>query len=387
MQKIKRSISYTLSMIIIAFSLNAYHHESHKIEYGIDKQISFRPDNSPLDFHYDVLYFIPASLKGKKDIKALVFLHGGGASTRTREGSLRVTRQYYRDLKSIAQSLGIMVVLPSASGLNWTNHSVSFLKSLNQFIKSEFPVDKGSIALSGHSMGGMAITRYAHWLASEYAFFLSVAAGMDDSISNVKIYERSYFDVRYHHMQGSRDHFKDFLERTKRQQKRIREMESSFKEKSLYTMEIYQGGHEMPRYIYKDRLKKLFNSSRVLAYQKNIKGVFYHVDRVHQTAQSSRLDYYEGPRDHYFWLKAQEFESSLQVINFEASLNDNTIVIRLSDGLKKLRVFLDEKMINLQKPINIYINGVLYQVTSKELSRTRSANDLSYYHYYTDLTF
>ena len=165
-------------------------------EYGKVTQIEFQPENSPLEFKYDLLYYVPNKLKGKKNLKTLIFLHGGGNSTRTRSGSLNVTNLYMNDLKTIADELGIIVVTPSGSGLNWSAHLLNMLRQLNLEIRKNPEVDPNGIALSGHSMGGMGITRSAQWLADEYAFFMPTAAGMDPKYAVTK-YLKTYFNFKY----------------------------------------------------------------------------------------------------------------------------------------------------------------------------------------------
>jgi len=325
--------------------------------YGSVQTIKYKPVNSPLSFLYDVQYYIPAKLKGKTNLNTLVFLHGGGASTMTRAGSLRVTQMYMDDLKSIADNLGIVLVLPSGSGNNWGGHMLSFLRSLNETLRSDLPINPNKIALSGHSMGGMGITRSAHWLADEFAFFMPTAAGMKESRQTDRNL-RPYMNMKYHHLQGLQDHFQVFVTRCENQQKAIDDLERRYNKKTGFELEFYNGSHNYPKEIFQSRLGTMFkNVSRDL-YQTELYGTLYKREEV--IAKEGTQKWFNAYSRRYFWLKGLKFTNDQDLVLVDAKIQNNIVTIKAESTLKKIRVYLSDKMVNLKNKVTIIINGKSY---------------------------
>lgn len=325
-------------------------------KYGEISSIKYRPVNSPLKFDYDVLYYIPAKLKGKKDLSALVFLHGGGASTSTRSSSFNIAKMYMEDLKSVADNLGVVLIGPSGSGQNWGSHLLAYLRDLNYTLRTELPINPNKIALSGHSMGGMGITRSAQWLTDEYSFFMPVAAGMDEK-GMTDEYLMPLFNTTYYHMQGLNDHFQVFVERCKIQKDKMLDLERTVGQKSGFKLEFYNGSHNYPKSLYEMRLKELFYSTSRNLYQKSLTGVFYNRNEILEDQWSNGNKYYLAPRDSYFWLKAKEFSIDKKVIVVKANITNNIIDIKLDNGIKTLTVKLSSKVLDLNKTVTIKVNG------------------------------
>lgn len=328
-------------------------------KFGSVEEVKYRPVNSPLAFQYDVIYYIPAKLIGKKNLKTLVFLHGGGASTSDRAGSMRVARMYFRDMKKLADELGVVMVAPSGSGLNWGGHMLAYLEDLVETLKADLDVDPNGIGLTGHSMGGMGITRSYQWLTDEFAFFMPVAAGMD-----VKHFKEEYlatiFNTTYYHLQGLNDHFRIFVERVKLQDIEMLALESKYGEKSGWTKEFYNGSHNYPYSLYKQRLSTLLKTKKRNLFQKKLRGVLYYRNETLTTQWSNGVEFYLAPRERYFWVEGKEFAQEKKVVKFVASLDKNKIDINISEGIKTLRVYLSSKMIDLKKTISVNVNGKEY---------------------------
>ncbi len=326
-------------------------------EFGSIQHIRYVPVNSPLDFEYDVLYYIPESLRNQDNLKTIVFLHGGGSSTMTREGSLNVARMYINDLKSVADSLGVVLIAPSGSAINWGGHMISYLKDLAQTVRTDLPADPNRIALTGHSMGGMGITRSAHWFADEFSFFMPVAAGMDERHQTER-HLRPYFNMTYYHYQGLNDHFQTFITRCNAQQRNIDALEAQYGKESKFTLEFHNGSHNYPKAAYQARLGRLLNDNPRDLYQKELHGMLYYRHEVRNDQWSNGNEYFLGPRDRYFWLKGQEFAQELKVALVDTSIEGNQINIQIEEGVvKTLRVYISKKMVDLANPIKIVVNG------------------------------
>lgn len=327
--------------------------------YGSVEELKYRPIHSPIKFQYDVIYYVPARLKGKKDLKTIVFLHGGGQSTSDRAGSMRVARMYFRDLKKMADELGVVMIAPSGSGLNWGSHMIAYLEDLMETLKKDLPVDSNSIGLTGHSMGGMGITRTYQWLNDEFAFFMPVAAGMDPRHFQER-YLATIFNTTYHHLQGLSDHFQVFVERVKLQDKEMIALEKKYGEKSGWIKEFYKGSHNYPYELYKKRLNNLLNTKKRNLFQKKLRGVLYYRNEVLTNQWSNGEEFYLAPRERYYWVEAKDFIKEKTVVSFEAEVINNVVSINIEDGVKTLRLHLSSKLVDLKKSVKVIINGKEY---------------------------
>lgn len=328
-------------------------------KFGSVEEVKYRPVNSPLSFQYDVIYYIPKKLEGKKNLKTLMFLHGGGRSTSDRAGSMRVTRMYFGDMKKLADELGVVMVAPSGSGLNWGSHMLAYLEDLVQTLKTDLDIDPNAIGLTGHSMGGMGITRSYQWLTDEFAFFMPVAAGMD-----VKHFKEEYlatiFNTTYYHLQGLNDHFRVFVERVRLQDIEMIALEKKYQEKSGWTKEFYNGAHNYPYSLYKKRLATLLKTKSRNLFQKKLRGVIYYRNETLSNQWSNGIEFYLAPRERYFWLEGKEFAQEKKVVKLEAQIVDNKINVSITEGVKTLRVFLSSKMVDFSKNISIVVNNKEY---------------------------
>lgn len=350
---------------------------------------SFRPQSSPIDFEYDVLYYVPEKLRGQTNLNALVFLHGGGQSTSTRSSSWRIVEMYSDDMIKIADELGIVLVMPSGSGINWGSHLLNYLRDLNATIRAELPVNPDKIGLSGHSMGAMGITRSSQWLTDEYAFFMPVAGGMDPKYA-IEKYLATNFNTNYHHLQGLNDHFQVFVERCRNQEAEMAKLEKKYNRDSGLVMEYYNGSHNYPMPLFQTRLDEAFASAKRDLFQKELYGVFYYQDEVVTDQWSNGNPYYKAPRDSYFWVKVDKFSNEAEkkerpgffkrlgmkvgivkeeeaaavasspVITMKAKIDSakNEVQVTMDAGSDSIKVLLSEKTLDLTSPVRIVVNGV-----------------------------
>ncbi len=207
------------------------------------------------DFSYDIFYYIPASLEKTQNAPALIFMHGGGDSTLTREGAIKTVQRYAPDLISLAEELKFILVLPSSNGLNWGGHTRGFIRDLAKLVRKDLKVDPNNFGLAGHSMGGMGITRSAQWLTEQFSFFLPLAAGMDP-LGATEENLVSNFNTVYEHQQGLKDDFQIFIERCQNQEKVMKELEDKYHLTSGLIIKYYDGPHNYDRPLVKDSVRK-----------------------------------------------------------------------------------------------------------------------------------
>jgi hypothetical protein len=326
---------------------------------GSIKSFSWAPSRYQNEFRYDIFYYIPESLKDEKNVPALIFNHGGGSSTMNREGSIRAVNLYINDLKRLADELKIIVVLPSANGLNWGGHTRGLVRDLARLIRKDLDVDANRIGLSGHSMGGMGITRSYLWVADELAFFLPMAAGMDVNHQSEE-HLNKVFNVPYIHLQGRRDHFEIFITRCEEQLRRTKELELKYNQFSMFDMVFYEGSHNYDYELFKSKVNRLMGTFPRDLYQKELWGSLH---TVQSTNTENGIAYDYDSENRYFWIEARETDLTIsERIDFHAKIDQQNVLIDLKSVPKQskvLRVYLSSKMIDLSLPVEVYVNGLM----------------------------
>ena len=318
----------------------------------------------PNPFRYDIFYYIPRTIQNHDRVKALVFNHGGGASTRTREGSIHSVQNYTADLMKLADELGFVAVLPSANGLNWGGHTVPLMRALVSLMRTELNLDPDLIGLSGHSMGGMGITRTYLWLADQFAFFMPQAAGVAfnqfKDQNSIEEHLNKTFNVPYIHLQGIRDEFQEFVSRARAHQSHMSVLETKYRKKSGFKMHLYDTDHQYQYEVFKDHLAKAFQKKRNL-YQKELFGSLLLQDQF--LSENGIKFHYKGS-SRYFWVQA--FPGDLKKperLNIRTRIDSNHIKIEIDPAFnlaiqsKKLRLFLRQGMVDLNSRITVSING------------------------------
>ncbi len=364
---------FCLSLLVTAAShAGIIKNKTYFSTVGEVNSFLWAPQRYQNDFRYDIFYYIPKSLETKTNASAVIFMHGGGSSTMDREGSIKTVLLYMKDLKKIADELGIIVVLPSANGLNWGGHTRGLLRELGWLIKKDLNIDVNRLGVSGHSMGGMGITRSYSWIADEFSFYLPMAAGMDVAWQT-EPYLNKVFNVPYVHLQGLQDSFDIFVPRCEEQLKRTKELESLYGVNSKLEIVFYNGGHNYDYDLFKNTLSRLVTTAPRDLYQKELWGSLHTVKGA-RTENNITFDYESESR--YFWIELRKTDLTVaEVVNFHAKIDNNIIRIdmpTLPKQSKELRIYLHSKMINLSKKITVELNGKIVYVRKGMYGRLRN---------------
>lgn len=331
--------------------------KTHFDKIGSIDSFRWAPERYENDFRYDIFYYIPKSVEKKSNVPALIFNHGGGGSTMDRAGSIAAVKLYINDLRRLADELGIIVVLPSANGLNWGGHTRGIMKELAALMKADLDVDDNRIGLSGHSMGGMGITRTYSWLADEFAFFLPQAAGMDE-VAQTEQYLNKVFNVPYVHLQGLNDHFDVFVTRCREQLKRTKALEEVYGIPSKLEITFYNGSHNYDLGLFKSTLDRLIKTAPRDLYQKELWGTF---DMTNRKVVENNITFHINSENRYFWLELTDSDESIpERINVHAKIVGNAINIDMPvmpKNSKALKVYLHSNMVDLNQDVEVFLNG------------------------------
>ncbi len=353
---------FSLLIIILCFTAAAFggiiKDSNHFDSIGTVDSFQWAPERYEGDFRYDIFYYIPQSLSDKSQVSALIFNHGGGSSTMTREGSIRTVGLYMPDLKKLADELGIIVVLPSANGLNWGGHTRGLLRDLARKMRKELDIDVNRLGVSGHSMGGMGITRSYLWGADEFAFFMPLSAGMDVN-HQTEQHLNKVFNVPYVHLQGLKDHFGIFITRCEEQLRRTQDLQIKYNQLSMLDMIFYEGTHQYNYELFRHHLSKLLTNFPRNLYQKELWGSL-HTVKLKNTENNIVYDYDSESR--YFWVEAIQTDLSVpERIDFHAKIEGQKILIDMENIPKQskgLKLYLHSSMLDLTQPVDVYLNGV-----------------------------
>lgn len=346
-----------LSLTLQAFAGVINEHATHFKAIGSVASFQWAPQRYQSDFKYDVLYYIPESLKDAKDVKTMIFMHGGGQSTLTREGSLKTVQLYMQDMVKLAYETQTVIVVPSASGLNWGGHTVGMIRDLNHLIRKELDVDHNNMGLSGHSMGGMGIGRSYMWLADEFAYFLPTAAGIDPR-GTVEENINKFFNTPYVHLQGLKDHFQTFVEWCQDLTKKNTALEEKYGTKSKLEVIYYDGPHNYDFALLKSTLIRLQSHPRNL-YQKVLYGSLYYNNNFYT---ENNIKFHQGSNSRYFWVEMIEASGSTpERLDFRVEVRNNIIMLDILSHpkeIKKIRLHLSKKMFRSDKQIELILNQV-----------------------------
>ncbi len=339
---------------------------THFRNVGKFERFSWAPERYKTNFRYDVFYYIPSKIKDTKNAKSLIFLHGGGASTTTRDGAINTVYSYAPDLIRLAGEMGFVLIMPSSNGLQWSGHTRGMLRDIAQMMRAELDIDSNAIGVSGHSMGGMGITRSYHLGADEFSFYMPMSSGIDTSKSWQWNDEFLYkvFNVPYVQLQGTNDHFALFVQRNKEHLERIKQLEVAYGEKSKFDVIFYNGTHQYDRNLMAKTLDNLFKTPRDL-YQKNLYGTLYTANfmRVEEN-----ISYNQDSESRYFWVELTDSDLSKdEETNFTAKIVGQEIIVtmpKLPERSKNLRIYLSQRMQDLTQEVRILLNGEVVKVVA-----------------------
>jgi hypothetical protein len=328
-------------------------------KFGSVEKFEWVPTGYSKDFVYDIYYYIPTSIQNSKNSPALVFMHGGGASTMDRLGSNKAVNIYIKEVIAAAEKYKFIAILPSANGLNWGGHTQRIVAELAQLLRAHLNFDTNRLGLSGHSMGGMGITRTFTRVVNDYAFVNSISSAMNDTTQTEARLSKMY-NIKYSHQLGLKDHFTDFLVWTKKLEANVKSMEERRGKKSQFEMEWFDDAHVYTPAQTK-KLESLFKGQRNI-FQSELYGEIYFDVRSY-TENAITFTVLGSKR--YLWLENIPTTMNDQ-FQFEVSVKNNIVNVNFfkdQDGYtiypksKKFKIYVSSKMFDLSKDIVIYDEG------------------------------
>lgn len=327
--------------------------------FGRIDQFEWAPADYQNGFVYDVYYYIPADIVEKKDNPILIFMHGGGQSTVDRVGANKVVKVYLPEVIAAANKYKFVAIIPATNGLQWGGHTQTVLNALADLTKTHLNFDTDRLGVSGHSMGGMGITRVFPRLVNNFSFVNPISAGMAET-SQTEDRLNKMFNIHYSHQLGTKDHFKDFIKWSKKLEFAVADLENKYQKTAKFEFEWFNDAH-----VYKSqqtaKLDSLFKIKRDI-YQNELYGHIYYDDII-RTESNIKYPFLGNKR--YLWYEDITTEKT-DSYHFKLSAIKNRIDIEYfknADGIllypksKKVRLYLSKKIFNLKQDIDVFVNG------------------------------
>lgn len=337
--------------------------------FGKLQKFEWVPKGYQDGFVYDIYYYIPKSIETTKNSPALIFMHGGGASTMTREGANKVVSQNYsRTVIAAAEKHKFIAVMPASNGLNWGSHTDLILSELSSLMRDQLNFDTNRLGLSGHSMGGMGIGRNYQRVVNDFSFAnpISSAIGLgnqtEERISKM-------FNIKFTHQQGTKDHFPEFITWNQALEVKVKEVEAKYNSKAKFEMEWFDDAHVYTA-AQTNKLGTLFKEKREI-FQKNLYAQIYLTDK---DLEENKIKFRAKGNNRYLWIENIPTVKE-DVINFVLESDQNQIHLNFKTFpiSKKFKLYLSSKIFELNKNIPIYVNGKLVAEYHAKTSSTRKS--------------
>ncbi|MBL7714018.1 MAG: alpha/beta hydrolase [Bdellovibrionales bacterium] len=340
--------------------------ESTEVQLG--KVIVFNFKGGSEELARENFYYFPTSIekpfKEGQKFKTLVFLHGGGESTATQPSASKVALRYMRDYLEYAEKNQVLLIFPTTA-YGWNLQTRYYLRDLVKQIQIAYPVDGEKIVLSGHSMGGMGITREFGLIHHFFRGVLGQAAGAKESSTAAHLLQ-SYFYTPYIHLNGINDHFTDFEPWMKSLERKLHLMEIEQGRNSFFELVFHKGNHQPNRELNEKFLNQLFEQERP-AVQTEVYAVLearnYPIAKVTPAVKEQTLDTVK-------WLKAKNypmptFEQGGMVRTVTAKVV-SPVEIQIQLGaltgaicwdIRTFEISNLDRLVDAKKKIRVFING------------------------------
>jgi hypothetical protein len=330
--------------------------ESSKLFSTIGEIAGFEYHAQSYKHKHHIYYYIPGSFKADGKGTTMVLLHGGGASTSTYASANKVGLDYLKDMRRLADKLGMPVIAPTSS-IGWNYPTTPLMNEIVSMIRAGLNIDPDRIFLFGHSMGGMGITREAGLMTDLFSGFMPTAAGMQDNYQ-IQGHLKTYFNTRFVHINGETDHFTIFKYRALQVENKMKGLEEELQMKSGFQLLFHPGGHNYDLQLVEQKIREEIMTAPRDLYQRRIFPQFGRLQVAgsnNPIAPDINFSY-----SSYLWLQAELKQlDKVYLLSGEASCENNQYSIQLEhDGaLQGLRVLVSSKMVDLSKPVSILLNG------------------------------
>ncbi len=309
-----------------------------------------------VDYSTEYLLYVPKSYDPKKAVPLVIAGHGGSAARDRKYGekaAIGGTVPFWTDQ---AEKDGFLLAAPITSR-GWGAIGNSVLFSLISKLQREYRIDPDRIYVTGHSMGGHLSWRCGLFFADRWGAVGPMSGGYD-FVESKAVY--SLFNVPGYVTYGTKEPYEinPFNNKIKKWME-----EHAFP----WKLEEKAGGHEIfpdevpkmakffaehPRNLYPTRV--FARGSGGLA--QDTPDTNPEWDKKHAWTKGRAI-----PISTFHWIRLVPLpsdtpkEKETQTV-WAVNKGGNTIEVT-SQNVRKLRLYLHDKMVNFDKPVRVVVNG------------------------------
>ena len=162
-------------------------------KFGSVQKFEWVPTGYQAGFVYDIHYYIPTSIQKTTNSPALVFMHGGGESTLTRDGSNKAVNIYVKEVIAAAEKYKFIAVLPSSNGLNWGGHTQRLMTEMATLLRAHLNFDTNRLGLSGHSKASWSKGTFSAGFPSKTETYKRSLSNFNTSVKNSQAQSKASF--------------------------------------------------------------------------------------------------------------------------------------------------------------------------------------------------
>jgi len=279
-------------------------------------------------------YRLKGNTKGT-NLSLLVFLHGGGPSSKVNEGSWG----NYRSISTPFDLVATPLVWDNSTGAGWVMESGPLVvMTMIHEITRAYSIDPDRVYLAGSSMGGYGTSWIGSLEPDRFAAIGIVAAGYGGGGS--KLANLLHVPVTCHI--GEKDHSSDHIGTSRRLKSGIEKLQEGYPGKYLLDYNEYAGmGHSLGGIAY-DKAFKWMSPFKRDPFPKHV---------IWEPFQHQR---YVTHKKYYYWLKIEDGRSGMRL---EARIKEGNVIEVTSHAVPAFTIFLNDELADLSKPVKIVVDG------------------------------
>lgn len=328
LEQLKYSSVDKVQNIIINGKLTAYTLQQNKnvVSIGAIHGVKF-PVN---DKEYTYSGIVPVNYNSAKQYALIIHLHGTG-----RTGDNYIDK--WQKIIDENKTENYILICPTFPDGKWSSKAgEEFVLTLIQKIKTIYNIDDNRIFLTGMSRGGGGTYNISKFHTDIFAGIAPIAGATD--IENKAVLLENFLNLPIYIIHGSKDNFVP-VEYARNAYQKLKDLKCDVTyiehDKVLEAMPSI-GGHFYPVELLPDLVKWFDTKKRKLL--------------------PSQLFIYQTKNNHerMYWVSATTLMKD--TVSIQATLKDNHIEIK-TEGVKKLKVFLNKELVSFIKPVSITMNG------------------------------
>lgn len=282
------------------------------------------------DKEYTYAGIVPSNYNSGKQYALIIHLHGMG---RTGDSYIDKWEKVFGEMKTD----NYILVCPTFPASNWSSKTGErIVMALMKKIKMLYNIDDNRIFLTGMSRGGGGTYNISKFHTDLFAGIAPIAGATD--IENKALLLENFLNLPVYIIHGSKDDMVP-VEYARTAYQKLKDLKCDvtyIEHDKVYEKMPSIGGHFYPAELLPDLVKWFDTKKRnTLPAKLFIYQTKYSHDRLH-------------------WLSAEEL--SKDTVSLEGEIKNNRIELK-TDGVKKVKIFLNKELIDFSKPVAIVVNN------------------------------